>query len=75
MAEVVDSIPPRKNGKEKYPWEQWFDGRAWRITRGTDFDVEVAVMRQNIWQAARTRGLAVETRRYGDALYIKMVVR
>jgi hypothetical protein len=69
MSERVEgaTLPPRKRGKEpkgreRYPFEQWFDGAVWRLRRGEDFDVTPTSMRGAIYGAAKRRGYKVETR-------------
>ena len=37
----------------KYPWEEWQDGRWWKITKGTDFEVDVQVMRDQLHVRAK----------------------
>ena len=45
MARVVKEMPASTRGS-KYPWINWFDGKVWELTPGTDFDCNVDSMRQ-----------------------------
>ncbi len=56
MAEVLDNFEWRKR-RGKYPWDQWFDGRIWKVIQGEDFDVAVNSMRAAIYQNAKNNGL------------------
>ncbi len=47
--------------KFKYPWDQWLDGKIWRLEHGTDFQGEVESMRVNIYTAAKRIGIKVRT--------------
>ena len=35
-------------GRNRYPWDQWFDGDIWKITQGVDFDAEPLMMERII---------------------------
>ena len=35
-------------GRNRYPWDEWFDGDIWKITRGEDFDAEPLMMERII---------------------------
>lgn len=42
----------------RYPWNQWLDGKTWRLTPGVDFVVEIPVFRSIAYKAAsRRRGI------------------
>lgn len=45
--------PPSIEKKPKYPWDEWFDGGWWRITKGQDFTLDNHGMRNVIRQTAR----------------------
>lgn len=49
-------------GGEKYPYDEWFDGRIYQLDRGIDFTVHPNSMRINLYNAAERRGLQVQTR-------------
>jgi hypothetical protein len=72
MAQTVDQMPAPGGGTHptRYPWDKWFDGRPWRLTRGTreavahlaaDFSVNPKAMRTYAYNAARRRNLIIET--------------
>ena len=66
MAEVLDEFPGRKFGKGRrqiYPWNDWLDGRVWRLTRGTDFKSETKSFASTAAVAADRRGLKLRTTR------------
>lgn len=46
----------------RYPWDEWSDGRARILVRGTDFFVDATQVRTSAYGAARARGLKVRTR-------------
>lgn len=66
MAERIDDISPLRGRPAIYPWSQWLDGSAWRIHRGTDYEVASTSMTAIIRQAAERAGLTVTCRRVGD---------
>jgi len=35
-------------GRNRYPWNDWFDGDIWKITQGTDFDTSPLMMERII---------------------------
>jgi len=35
-------------GRNRYPWDQWFDGDIWKITQGEDFDAQPLMMERII---------------------------
>ncbi len=35
-------------GRNRYPWDDWFDGDIWKITRGVDFDADPLMMERII---------------------------
>ena len=66
MAERISDITPLRGRPAMYPWEQWLDGSAWRITRGSDFDISPVSMAAIIRQRAERAGLSATCRRVGD---------
>jgi hypothetical protein len=64
MATRLDGLPPVKRGPSAhvYPWGEWADGGAWRITRGEDFHVTRQVMITQIRSHARRHSLSVTLR-------------
>lgn len=69
MAERIDKFSPRRIGRPAlYPWDEWTDGCAWRITRGSDFEIPTKSMVVNLHSTAARRGLSVSARVDGDAV-------
>jgi hypothetical protein len=73
VAEVVDKLPKSQRGGSlpTHPWDDWFDGRPWKLTRGEDFQPEPRRFRRYVHHRAVKRGQKVETRVDGDDLYIR----
>ena len=63
MAHVLDSFPEDgfHRGREKYPWDEWFDGQVWQLNRGIDFPSTPGEFRSQVYVAARRRDLMVRT--------------
>lgn len=73
-AEILATVKPKaakKNGngngngrhpREKYPWDEWFDGREHVIRRGVDFDFTPFKFTRQIRVKARNSGLYVSVR-------------
>jgi hypothetical protein len=59
MAEILDEFPKSNHGPpgRRYPWEDWFDGRIWKLKFGEDFFVSAPNMRSMIYKAAIERGV------------------
>lgn len=57
MAEVMDSYEFRHygRGRSKYPWDEWLDGRVWKLERGKDYSVSEHSMDSQLRSAARKR--------------------
>jgi len=75
-AELIDRAKDEKEfpGRlhtAKYPWDQWFDGRIWRLVKGEDFDVSEVNMRSSIYVAAKRLGKSATVSVQPDALYIQ----
>jgi len=71
MAEIIENFPDFGGHYSKYPWSQWFDGRAWKLTRGTDFDSPSPNFDAAIRAKARTKGLKVRICRRGDVIHVQ----
>lgn len=50
----------------KYPWNDWLDGRIWRLTQGKDFRTSISNLVCAAYPAARKRGGRVRTDRKHD---------
>lgn len=62
MAEIIDDIRLHadSNGrKSKYPFDEWFDGKARRFTRGKDYAVSTHAFRSYMYSAAKRRGVTL----------------
>lgn len=67
MAEKLDSFTFRKGGArpKEYPWKEWTDGAAWKITPGQDFDVKPTSMVVTLYEHSKKNGYQVQTQRVG----------
>jgi len=45
----------------KYQWDQWANGKPWKLEAGTDFTISVESMRTAARAYAARRGLKVKT--------------
>jgi hypothetical protein len=70
MANTLDKLPFKLRGRD-YNWEAWFDGRAWRLVRGEDYECKTASMRNLVAQTARRRGIRVATQLDGEAVCVQ----
>lgn len=61
MAKRLDSFPFHKSRAGKYPWDQWLNGETWQLTKGTDFETDLEIMRRATRTEAIKRGLNVHT--------------
>lgn len=68
MATQLDTFPgPGGAGRpRRYPWDEWTNGRPWRITRGEDYTIATENMRTNLHMRATSIGRKVQTRRVTD---------
>jgi len=73
MAEKITELPPVTKGRISYPWAEWFDGSAWKLTRGTDFHISPAGFQKQVTVAARVRGLRAVTRSSGDDVFVQAI--
>lgn len=61
MAERIDTIVPSRPGRPAvYPWAEWMDGSAWRISRGEDFSILPDNMGRHLREHARRQGVPVQ---------------
>jgi hypothetical protein len=61
MAEVVTGFTFTRSKRHSYPWNDYFNGKAWKLTRGTDFHCMVEGFRAAAYQAASRHGVRVQT--------------
>lgn len=72
MAEIVDKMPKSRAARPcLYPWQDWFDGRIWKLTKGTDFKHEATAFRLQVIVRASDFGQKVTTRVVGDDVYVQ----
>lgn len=77
MAQVVEELPKRKGGgkgrAEKYPYDEWLDGKIWRLEEGEDKDFQVTKLSfmTSIRGAAKKRGLKLRSRVLEDAVVVQ----
>lgn len=45
----------------KYPWDEWQNGQWWTIEAGTDFQVTLKAMRDQLHVRAKASGVKVRT--------------
>lgn len=66
MAETLPELPqPRRSDGtfvEIYPWDDWLDGRIWRVKQGVDFQVSPRSFATMVRVTAWRRGLRARTR-------------
>jgi len=67
MSRIVnpDRVPwgyQRNRGASKYPWEEWFDGKARRLTQGIDFESDPEHMRRQAYVAAKKKNVKIRTK-------------
>ena len=62
MAEPIDVFPGQQHqSTRRYPWDEWCDGRIWKLVRGVDFDAPVDQFRNRFYPQANNRGLKVRS--------------
>jgi hypothetical protein len=76
MAEIIaagfDFDNARKNAK--YPYEDWFNGKVWKISRPEDFQITPKSMQINLYAAAARYDLRLRTKlEGGDSIIIQAV--
>ena len=72
MAEVIEDMPFDSSNAKKYPWDEWLDGRIWKLTRGSDFSISAVNMRTTIYARALRRGLRASVSVKEDSTIIVM---
>ena len=73
MAEQLESFdfqPPRC--KHLYPWDDWLNGKPWKLVHGQDFLVKIASFQTQASIVSRRRGGHVKTQTVaGDAFIVQ----
>jgi len=49
-----------------YPYDEWFDGQIWKISKGIDFNCTIESMRISLFNQAKKRGIKVRTSKKGN---------
>lgn len=49
-----------KKGRNRYPWNEWFDGDIWKLTQGEDFDSSPLMMERVIRTRASNKSNRVK---------------
>lgn len=74
MARMVEQMPGHGNrGRNKYPWDEWLNGKVWLLEQGVDFYISITSMQSSVTNAARSRGIKVMMRKREEGLYIQAV--
>jgi hypothetical protein len=62
MAEILeDHNFSRNKTRSIYPYDEWLDGRIWKLLEGTDYEASLESLRACIYAAAKRRGVMVQT--------------
>jgi len=63
MAEILDDheFTGRGGFAPKYPYDQWLNGKVWKLLEGTDYKCSLGSMRACVYTAAKRRGLVART--------------
>lgn len=58
MAEVIDNFDweHRRREDSPYDWDNWLDGRTWKLKEGEDFAIKRESFTSNAYGEARCRG-------------------
>lgn len=66
----IDELSPLSRNRggrgEKYPYDDWLDGKGRRFQQGEDFDGKPSSFITNVREAAKRRGQRIETRQGKD---------
>lgn len=66
MAKRLDRFPGGPT-RDRYDWDQWFDGEPWLLKKGEDYEIATASMRAAVSRAAKDAGKKVRTRVGSDS--------
>jgi hypothetical protein len=73
MAKKINATIEFMSHHSRYPWNEWFDGSTWELTRGEDFDCPASSFRVRAQAAAAQRGMKLATRVREDTCLIQVV--
>jgi hypothetical protein len=65
MAEALEEWPTRER-EQRFPWDQWLDGRPWRVDRGGDYESKAKTFIANARSQAKRRGGSVRTALFAE---------
>ena len=57
--------------RDRYPWTEWFDGRIWQLTRGTDFRCQAQSMLSIAHAKGKKKRLKVLVACRGDQVILQ----
>lgn len=72
MGKIIDRCEPERTA---YPWAEWADGRARRLTRGVDFSSTLDSFRCGAYAWAKRNGYKVTVHRHRDTEEIDLQFR
>jgi len=79
MAEILDDFEFQGRGgfQQKYPYDQWLNGKVWKLLEGTDYECSIGSIRACVYTAAKRRGMVARTNLImeGKGLIIQAVPR
>lgn len=65
MAKQLEEFPEisRPGRPDKYPWDEWFNGKPWQLDSGEDFEAELKIdsFRATAKSAAKKRNGTIKT--------------
>ncbi len=73
MAELMEEgykFKRSRSPQNKYLWDEWLDGRAWKLEQGVDFNSSMMSMSSGAYQAARRRGKFVRVTAVGKTTFV-----
>lgn len=74
MAEVVESMPEGRTRPDKSSqWDEWLDGRVWRIVRGVDTQMKDKSFRTAACDQARIRKMRATVRVTDEYFYVQAI--
>ena len=71
MAEVLEDFEFSKRSV-KYNYDEWFNGKIWKLTEGVDFDIKVFSMCQNLNNECKRRGYTYKIKVLENAIVIQV---
>lgn len=75
MAEVTqqfEPLRPKRQGKPKYPWQDWLNGEPWRLYAGEDFECQSASLVSSAAKFAGRNGFSVRSSISEDGLMVSL---